>query len=144
MKKNYHGSTASAIDAIHVGSIDWTLGGGELGRGFYTTPDIWVASKASWNCDLNESVSVVELTVKNVDCMRLHQEVFDLHYAQLEREKIKGMQGNGPREFVYTFFDIVQAPIVGKELYNRNLQHKWQSDNAQDLLNSSRVLRCIK
>lgn len=144
MKNNYHGSTASAIDAIHVGNIDWTLGGGELGRGFYTTPDIWVASKASWNCGKDESVSVVELIVKNSDCNKLHQEVFDLHYAQLERKKIKAMQGNGPRDFVYHFFDIIQSPIVGKEMYNRNLQHKWQSIVAQDLLNSNLVTRTIK
>lgn len=144
MKKNYHGSTASAIDSIHGGDIDWTCGGGELGRGFYTTPDIWVASKASWNCDKNEDVSVVELIVKDRDYLRLHQEAFDLHYAQLEREKIKNIKGNGPREYVYDFFDIIQSPIVGKEKYNRNLQHKWQSDMAQGLLNSYKVQRTVK
>ena len=144
MKKNYHGSTPGAIDTIHSGNIDWTLGGGELGRGFYTTPDIWVASKASWNCDKEEDVTVVELVVANVDYVRLHQEVFDLHYAQLEREKIKKLQGNGPREYTYCFFDVIQSPIVGKERYNINLQHKWQSDRAQDLLNSNKVTRSIK
>lgn len=144
MKKNYHGSTESAIDSIHGGNIDWTRGGGELGRGFYTTPDIWVASKASWNCDENEKVSVVELIVKDRDYLRLNQEAFDLHYAQLEREKIKNIKGNGPREYVYDFFDIIQSPIVGKEKYNRNLQHKWQSDMAQGLLNSCSVQRTVK
>ncbi|MBZ2189140.1 hypothetical protein K8B33_08525 [Alcanivorax sp. JB21] len=144
MKKNYHGSSSAAIDSIHSGKIDWSLGGGELGKGFYTTPDIWVASKASWNCDDKEEVSVVELVVKNLDYLKLHQEAFDLHYAQLEREKIKRMQGNGPRDYVYDFFDIIQSPIVGKGKYNRNLQHKWQSDAAEDLLNSDKVQRIVK
>ena len=144
MKKNYHGSSATAIDSIHSGKINWNLGGGELGKGFYTTPDIWVASKASWNCDEKEEVAVVELAVKNSDYLRLHQEVFNLHYAQLEREKIKHMTGNGPRDYVYDFFDIIESPIVGKEKYNRNLQHKWQSDSAEYLLNSKKVQRTVK
>ena len=144
MQKNYHGSSASAIDSIHGGHIDWNLGGGELGKGFYTTPDIWVASKASWNCGKTEQVAVVELIVKNVDYLKLNQEVFDLHYAQLEREKIKQMAGNGPREYIYDFFDIIQSPIVGKEKYNSNIQHKWQSNAAESLLNSQRVERIIK
>ncbi|MGY5820829.1 hypothetical protein [Vibrio chemaguriensis] len=144
MHKNYHGSTPSAIDSIHGGGIDWKLGGGELGRGFYTTPDIWVASKASWNCDENENVSVVELVVPDSELRQLHQEVFDLHYALLERGKIKRMKGDGPREHIFPFFDLVQSPIVGKEKYNRNLQHKWQSDDAEHLLNSFKVIRNIK
>jgi|TARA_R110000744_G_scaffold218088_1_gene336822 hypothetical protein len=144
LKKNYHGSNATAINSIHNGNIDWKLGGGELGRGFYTTPDIWVASKASWNCDTKEEVSVVELIVNDKDYLQLHQEVFDLHYAHLEREKIKCMQGNGPRNYVQNFFDIIQSPIVGKEKYNRNLQHKWQSDASQNLLNSHKVQRVVK
>jgi len=141
MEKHYHGSNSTAATLIQCGKIDWHLGGGELGKGFYTTPDIWVASKASWNSE-NGSVSVVEIKIEKSDSHKLNQEVFNLYYARRERRNIK--KKGAQRTFVYDFFDVIESPIAGAYRYNKNLQHKWQSDASVALLNSKKVLRKIR
>jgi len=140
MFRSYHGSNLSAIKEIQAGKINWHTGGGELGKGFYTTPDQWVAFKASWNNN-NREAHVVEIVVKNTNIIKLNQNVFNLFYAQIERELIK--KSSSQRTYVYPFFDMIESPIVGATKYNKNLQHKWQSDRSADLLNSTLVSRKI-
>lgn len=134
--EEYHGTDKNTLKSLLKGNIDVGLGGGELGRGFYTGEHLYVAKAwAKQRHNLNAAVlkiDVADYTVLNCNPISLDRE------ETLEVKKsIK--KGNMQRSFLFNR-NIVWSPIVGNKKLLGN-QSKWESLNSQNLLNSNSVNR---
>ena len=137
MTKNesYHGTTEVASNAIVNGSISVTMGGGELGQGFYTGTYIWEAK--AWARMKHRSSAVVEISILDNDFYRLNIETLDFTQTSCLRKLVRD---NKTTRTHLENVDVVWAPIVGSQR-NKGDQYKWESIMTQNLLNSTQVLR---
>lgn len=136
LNSSYHGTSEKyALDLIN-GKVDTSLGGGELGQGFYLGDALHVAK--AWAKQKYNSEVVVEFQIDeddlllnfNIECLNRSQAIY-FH---------KLIKANGSTRKYLFFKDIVWAPIVGgPKLYAD--QYKWESKKGQCFLNGSSVLR---
>jgi hypothetical protein len=137
---SYHGGLSSHITDIIQGNVDVTLGGGELGQGFYLgersyVAFAWAKQKSEMNNHEDYAVAQFIMDEAQVSCFSIKS--FSKGEALDEKAMIK--QQNQTR--TYTFgVDMVQSPIIGGGGKNA-LQYKWESSNAQNYLNGGTVYR---
>lgn len=134
----YHGTSKVHAQNIVNGKIDVSLGGGELGKGFYLGNELYVAK--AWATQMHNCESVVEIQINDND-------FYDFDILCLNRlEALENRQiiRNSGQTRTYEFLkDIVWSPIVGgAEVYAD--QHKWESKTGENYLNGNKVLRRIR
>lgn len=60
---SYHGCRQEDLDKLIAGQIEVSLGGGELGRGFYTTLSLYLAKEWVWH--KYKSLTVLEIAISD-------------------------------------------------------------------------------
>ncbi|MFP3350015.1 hypothetical protein R0K04_01215 [Pseudoalteromonas sp. SIMBA_153] len=131
----YHGTSNQFAEDLVDGKVDTSLGGGELGQGFYLGTALHVAK--AWAKQMHNSESVVEFQINDDDFWSFDIEsltdVAALEYRSVIRAK--GLT----RSYKFSK-DVVWGPIVGgPRVYSD--QHKWESVNGEKFLNGNNVLR---
>jgi len=128
---SYHGTSSANASTIASGTIYVALGGGELGRGFYTGEHLHEAKAWAFHTSGDKQSNVVFFTTADDDVETLDLELLGYSDAGLQRHWIR--QRNETRTFLFGH-DMVWAPIVGSERASGD-QYKWESNVAELLLN---------
>lgn len=136
---SYHGTSSVTASTISNGGVDATLGGGELGRGFYTGTHLHEAKAWALHRFGEKKNNVVEFNVSDVAVDQLTITLFGHSEASLWRYHIK--QAGTTRSHLFNF-DLVWAPIVGSERASGD-QYKWESKNSETLLNASATVKSV-
>ena len=131
----YHGTSDQSAKDLIDGKVDISVGGGELGKGFYLGTALHVAK--AWAMQMHGSESVVEFQIDDNDFWQFDIMSLTETEAKIHRLHIK----NSRLTKTFTFSkDIVWGPIVGGPKVYAD-QHKWESKNGETFLNSDDVLR---
>lgn len=132
----YHGTSDAAARELIAGKIDVTIGGGELGMGFYTGEYLWVAK--SWAANRHGLQSaVVHVEVNDKDFFELEPILLSRLDALRHRDDIRTKSATR----VHTFgANIVWSPIVGTTRVDAE-QYKFENKKSESLLNSAKVKR---
>ncbi len=133
----YHGCPQNVIETLVSGKIDISLGGGELGRGFYSTLDLWVAKR--WALSNYQSETVLKIEISDESFDDLDSLILSKSQVQYYRKLIKKLKETRTYQF---HRNIIYSPIVGDRMADKNVfQLKWESKMAERLLNSDAVRR---
>jgi len=133
----YHGCPKHIIKKLLAGKIDVSVGGGELGRGFYSTLDLWAAKQ--WAISIHQSETVLKIEISDEDFADLDSLILSTSQAQYYRNKIK--QSKETRIYLFNR-NVIYSQIVGDKMVAKNVfQLKWESRIAERLLNSDAVKR---
>ena len=137
--RSYHGTSTLHAQRIGAGNVDVTLGGGEIGRGFYTGQHIFEAKAWAYQTTKSMQQNVVEFDTPDADveAMRLKLLTYSRAYAVRLLLKQRGQT----RTYVFDF-DMVWAPIVGSARATGD-QYKWESAISEALLNGPRTVRRV-
>ncbi|MDU9397350.1 hypothetical protein [Pseudomonas sp. zfem003] len=131
----YHGTNDLHANDIVEGNIDATLGGGELGMGFYLGTALHVAK--AWAAQMHGCETVVEFQFSDKEFWKFDIEALTDIEALEKRHTIRS---RGLTRSYLFLKDVVWAPIVGgPKVYSD--QHKWESKEGEDFLNSDQVMR---
>ena len=130
---SYHGTSATIASTLLGGAVDITLGGGELGRGFYSGQYLHEAKAWAYHVSGDKTANVVEFVTPDADVEALDLLLMDASAAGLERLRIRQQEAT-KTEILGA--DMVWAPIVGSERVTGD-QYKWESQEAGNLLNDS-------
>lgn len=136
---SYHGTDSATASSISNGGVDVTLGGGELGRGFYTGEHLHEAKAWAFHRHGEKKNNVVKFEVVDATVEGLNFHVFNHREAGLLRYQIK--QAGSTRTHVFNV-DLVWAPIVGSERAAGD-QFKWESKGAETLLNDKCTTKSV-
>ena len=135
----YHGTSETNAAVIAAGKVDSTLGGGELGRGFYTGEHLYEAKAWAFHQSGDKRKNVVLFSTPDNKIELLSIKILDICSASLMRYKIRSK--NQTRTFRFNL-DFIWAPIVGSERASGD-QYKWESSKAEALLNHLKTIRSI-
>lgn len=129
--KVYHGTDIKAADSIMTNGVDVTLGGGELGRGFYVgeNPALVAARAKGKN---KENFAVIEFKVDVSQFIRLDMKIVRRREL-LVKQWEKLMRNNTTRSKLYDV-DVVCAPYATFEFSN---QYKFESESAETVINNA-------
>jgi hypothetical protein len=135
----YHGTNRIAGQAITNNQIDVAIGGGELGRGFYTGDLKHEAFTWAHQIYGAANKSVVEIDI--IDDEFFHIDPLCLNYREAlnYRRIIRDRQES--RTFLFDS-NAVWSPVVGKYIPNFN-QIKWESEQSENFLNSIQVTKFL-
>lgn len=111
--------------------VDVTLGGGELGRGFYTGEYLHEAKAWAFHVSGDRQRNVVRLTMDDAEVVTLALILLDSSSASICRKLIRISRCT--RSYLFGC-DMVWAPIVGSSRATGD-QYKWESKHAESLLN---------
>ncbi|MDF4820625.1 hypothetical protein [Vibrio parahaemolyticus] len=136
---SYHGTLECDGNAIISGAIQVTLGGGELGQGFYLgdmahEAFAWAKKKGA---RYKKPYAVVKFEMTEVDFFSFNILSIDRDIALYWKREIKYI--GAPQTYNFGV-DMVWSPIVGGNIEDAN-QYKWESNSAESYLNGSSVLR---
>ncbi|MBK1884697.1 hypothetical protein JIN85_19960 [Luteolibacter pohnpeiensis] len=131
--ESYHGTSSANAAALTSGVIDVTLGGGELGRGFYSGEHLHEAKAWAFHTSGDRTSNVVKLATEDDQVEALDLKLMDAGSAGLARYRIR--TAGETRTFVFGH-DMIWSPIVGSEKVSGD-QYKWESDTSALLLNDS-------
>ena len=131
--RSYHGTSAINAIAIRNETIDVTIGGGELGRGFYSGEHLHEAKAWAYHQSGDLRANVVALETPDNDVENMDLKIMDFGEAGLRRYQIR--RNDETRTFTFGC-DMVWAPIVGAEKVSGD-QYKWESNSAALTLNDS-------
>ncbi len=138
MISKYHGTSKQVAKDLQQGNIDHTLGGGELGQGFYLGDLLWVAKTWAHNRHGSDS-SVLKVDVPDPSFNALAIELLSRTEALTLRKEIKA--NNATRTYTHGF-DVLWSPIVGTTRVEAE-QYKYESKNGADLLNGTLCTRSL-
>jgi hypothetical protein len=138
MISKYHGTSKQIAKVLQQGKIDHTLGGGELGQGFYLGNVLWVAKAWAHHRHGNDS-SVLKVDVPDPNFNALSIELLSRTEALMLRKDIKA--NNATRTYKHGF-DVLWSPIVGTTRVEAD-QYKYESQDGTDLLNSTLCTRSL-
>ena len=124
---------------IVKGKIDVKLGGGELGRGFYTGQYEHEAKTWAFHQTGTREKNVVKLTQDSKDLFSYHIQSLDITEATNLRTAIRK---KGETRIFLIGCDIVTSQIVGSTKVN-GCQVKWESEVIEKYLNSANTHRNI-
>lgn len=127
----FHGTSSNNAKKINSANVDVELGGGELGRGFYTQEFKSEAKSWAFNVSGDRQQNVVSFDTNDNDIQNLDLIIFDRMEAGRHRLNIKTQSATGSYLFGN---DLVWAPIVGTSKVNGE-QYKWESKISELLLN---------
>jgi len=131
----YHGTADQYADALVEGKVNTSLGGGELGKGFYLGTTLHVAK--AWAVQMHGCESVVKFQYEDDKFWS-----FDIKsLTDIEAHEYRSTIRSQGLTRTYLFStDVVWGPIVGgPKVYSD--QHKWESSKGEAFLNSDEVLR---
>lgn len=134
----YHGTSTKIATDIQSGKIDHTLGGGELGQGFYLGDLLWVAKSWAHNRHGNNS-AVVKIEIPDPEFNTLSIELLSRTDALALRKEIKMM--NATRTYTHGY-DVLWSPIVGTTRVEAD-QYKYESKFGVDILNGVSCARSL-
>jgi hypothetical protein len=147
LKKNYeidatwyHGGAKKSIQQIFKNKIDTTLGGGELGQGFYVGNYGHVASAWAKHIAKGKDPTVVKLEVKNFPAANLKK--LELSWLRAKEIWITIAKADTRRTYLFNV-DVVAGPIVGKNFKDTPTQLKWEGVKSAAFLNSSSISKQI-
>lgn len=129
----FHGTDIASALKINVTplNVDVTLGGGELGRGFYLGENVCLAGV--WARQRYKgSASVLEFTIKSADLVALDTYIMKRRY--LVKEKWKFLKSKGLASKHLFEYDLVIAPFAIMDLSH---QYKFESSKAELCINNS-------
>lgn len=135
--KVYHGAKLEALNEIKAGKVDVTIGGGELGRGFYCG-DLLHRAK-TWSFNKHKCFKVAKIEFEDDDFLNLQPLLLNKSEATEFREQIK--QKGETRTYLFNE-NAVWSPVVGLPSDDFN-QIKWETDVSEKFLNGENVLREI-
>jgi hypothetical protein len=137
----YHGTSRAFAVAMAgapaLGTIDVTRGRGEFGRGFYTQRSGGNAARRAQTLYGNNS-AVLVLAIDDPAYHALNFRRLTLNMAQTLNARLRA--GNTLHTYT-TAHDAIVGPLVYQP---RIEQQKFQSPNAQTLLNGPLTLRSVK
>ncbi len=136
---SYHGASTAVATTLVAGRVDVTLGGGELGRGFYSGQYLHEAKAWAYQVSGDKRNNVVEFDASDDAVEELDMLMMDYGTAALRRHAIR--QQGAMRTHLFEV-DLVWAPVVGSERVSGD-QYKWESDRAGSLLNAEETARRI-
>lgn len=136
--EQYHGTNTTSANLIATGNIDVNLGGGELGKGFYTGDLKHQAFNWAWH-QYQQDKSVVVINFNDDDFLGLNPLCLELFMTHRHRRHIRDTGTTRTFEFDE---NAVWAPVVGREYHNFN-QIKFESIDAQDFLNDVNVTKLV-
>lgn len=134
----YHGTSTQIASDLQLGKIDRTLGGGELGQGFYLGDLLWVAKAWAHNRHVKDA-AVLKVDVPDPNFNALSVELLSRTDALALRKEIKTR--NATKTYVHGF-DVLWSPIVGTTRVEAD-QYKYESQDGTDLLNGTLCNRSI-
>jgi len=140
MPTYFHGTVVSDVITMvgepERGGIDVALGGGEFGRGFYTQSS--KSNALTWAQNHRgepENACLLEVAIEDEAYARLQIRLLDTKQAKRLTQRIRKRKAT--RTHVEGV-DVVTGPLNGSR---RIQQQKFESDNAQVLLNGSQTRR---
>lgn len=134
----YHGTDDATAAILAAGGISTTLGGGELGQGFYSGDLQHQAYNWAW-FKAKKQRKVVALTIQESDFLALNPLDLDYRQALYYMSMIK--YNSQTRTYLFNE-NAVWAPVVGRYIPNFN-QVKFESTDSETYLNGSSVIRTI-
>lgn len=137
--KTYHGADPASINVICQGGIDVAVGGGELGRGFYTGEFLHEAKTWAFHKTRSRSNNVAEIDTPDTEVENLNVRFMTHSEAGSQRCRIR--RERSTRTHTYGV-DMVWAPIVGTDRV-KGEQCKWESVDSQALLNGPNCQRSV-
>lgn len=139
MMFSFHGTGPAEAVQIAAGKINVMLGGGELGRGFYTGEKLHVAKRWALHRNQARDHNVVQFELPMAHFDALNVSALNANTATLMRGHIRRWD----KTHKYTFnVDVVWSRIVGKLSLNCD-QYKWESSLAGATLNSPACARRV-
>jgi len=136
---SFHGTSSKIATALSGGKVNVTLGGGELGRGFYTGEHLYLAKAWAFHQTGDKVKNVVEFLKPDVAVEALSLELLGHGPAALKRRELRN---KGTTQTHIFGVDLVWAPIVGNDRVSGD-QFKWESNAAELLLNGSTCVRNV-
>ena len=136
--EQYHGTNSQNAINISNGQVNVNLGGGELGKGFYTGDLSFEAFNWAWH-QYGQDKAVVKFTIDDNDFLNLNPICPDIRETHWYRRMIRNK--GETRTFLFNV-NAIWAPVVGKQFYNFN-QIKFESNNAENLINGTAVIKTI-
>jgi len=137
---SYHGTSSAIAARLVPGRIDVSLGGGELGRGFYSGQFLHEAKTWAFHKFRGTRGNVLQLDTPDDSVEILNLDILDTRTASLRRSAIR--RTSQTRTFLFNR-DLIWAPIVGSERVAGD-QYKWEARPAQELLNGATTTRTIR
>jgi hypothetical protein len=138
----YHGTsrlfaTAMAGTPAAGGTIDVTLGRGEFGRGFYTQSSRGNAYRRGQALYGGNNSAMLVLDIDDMAYHGLVVQHLTLNMAQMLNAALRN---NNTQGTYTTNHDAIVGPLVGQQ---KTEQQKFQSGNAQTLLNGAQTQRSV-
>jgi len=128
----FHGASKANIKNLASGNINVSIGGGELGQGFYLSNYFYAAKE--WARAKHNSGSVLAVyTTRRKIVSRLGFARIDLQSAYNLRRYIRKTAQT--RTYIIGN-DVIKSPIVGNNKLNDVTQYKFESSDAEIYLNS--------
>jgi hypothetical protein len=134
---SFHGTSSGIAQKLCNNNISVALGGGELGRGFYSGELLHEAKAWAKHRFGDYKKNVVVLTHRDDDFFSLDSLVMNANQASLKRLYIRSRQQ--ARTYLFNV-DLVWAPIVGSSRVSGE-QYKWESSVSEKLLNSPKTVK---
>lgn len=136
---SYHGTSSKLVTALASGKVDVTIGGGELGQGFYTGERLHEAKAWAYHISGDKQKNVVCYSSPDEEIEKLNFVILEPEQASLKRHNIK--RAGQTRSYLFKV-DMIWAPIVGSERASGE-QYKWESKKAETLLNDPLTAKTI-
>lgn len=141
MKINFfHGTSERHAAKIEAGSIDVALGGGELGRGFYTGEFLHEARAWAFHTTVEGNARVVEFEIDDADFFATAPLSLTASQAMAYRNNIR--LADATRTYLFDR-NVVWSEIVGSDRVKGD-QYKWESSAAGTLINGPKVTRTVR
>lgn len=131
----YHGTSEQFAHDLLAGRVDTSMGGGELGQGFYLGTALHVAK--AWAKQMHDCEAVVEFQIDDNDFWNF--EILSLTEIETIEHRSHIRATGTTRSFKFNK-DVVWGPIVGGPKVYAD-QHKWESTEGESFLNGSSVSR---
>lgn len=129
--KSYHGTSPQIVSNIFSHGISVSLGGGELGQGFYTGEHLHEAKAWAYQKTKSKKDNVIEFEHNDEDILNLNIKELNHSQANIKRYELK--RTNQTRTYLFNV-DLVCSPIVGTDRVS-GIQYKWESTISETLLN---------
>lgn len=130
--QSYHGTSSQHAQSILAQGVNVALGGGELGKGFYSGEHLHEAKAWSFQTSGCKTANVVKLETPDELVLQLDLKLIEAGEAGLRRNYIR--KSSQTRTFLFNC-DMIWAPIVGSERVAGD-QFKWESRIAESFLNN--------
>jgi len=139
MPVSYHGTSRANAESMigqpNQGNISVARGGGELGRGFYTQDHKTNAMR--WATARNRLPAVLTINIQNAAYNNLRIKEISTSRSRSLNQSLRANQTTMTYTNVY---DVIEACLINDQSIK---QFKFQSNNAQQVLNGQQTSRTL-